>query len=129
LADDLTFRSIAISDGTTDNRVMLRYRTNSNQINLFIKANGDTIVNSTKALTDITNYSKIAIKYKSGDIALWVDGQEAKTHTNTFTLIGLNRLNFDAGNLNGSDKFFGKVKSVAVFKEALTDEELTALTT
>jgi len=126
LADDLTFRGIALSDGTTDNRVMLRYRTTTNQINLFIKADGVLIVNSTKALTDITNYSKIAIKYKSGDIALWVDGQEAKTHTNTFTLIGLDRLNFDAG--NGSDDFYGKVKSVAVFKEALTDAELQCLT-
>jgi hypothetical protein len=127
LADNLTFRGIALSDGTTENRVMLRYRTTTNQINLFIRADSTTIVNSTKALTDITNYSKIAIKYKSGDIALWVDGVEAKTHTNTFTLIGLDRLNFDAG--NGSDDFYGKVKSVAVFKEALTDEELTALTT
>ena len=126
LADDLTFRGIALSDGTTDNRVMLRYRTNSNQINLFIKANGTNIVNSTKALTDITNYSKFAIKYKSGDIALWIDGVEAKTNTNTFTLIGLNRLNFDAG--NGSDDFYGKVKCVAVFKEALTDSELQCLT-
>ena len=126
LADDLTFRSIAISDGTADNRVLLRYRTNSNQINLFIKANGVLVVNSTKALTDITNYSKFALKYKSGDIALWIDGVEAKTNANTFTLIGLDRLNFDAG--NGSDDFYGKVKSVAVFKEALTDSELTCLT-
>ncbi len=126
LDDDLTFRGIALSDGTNDNRVLLRYRTNSNQINLFIKANGANIVNSTKALTDITNFSKFALKYKSGDIALWIDGVEAKTNTNTFTLIGLNRLSFDAG--NGSDNFYGKVKSVAVFKEALTDEQLTCLT-
>jgi hypothetical protein len=126
LADDLTFRSIAISDGTLDNRVLIRYRTNSNQINLFIKANSTNIVNSTKTLTDITNFSKFALKYKSGDIALWIDGVEAKTDTNTFTLIGLDRLNFDAG--NGSDDFYGKVKSVAVFKEALTDAQLAALT-
>jgi len=127
LADDLTFRSIAISDGTLDNRVLIRYRTTTNQINLFIKADGVLIVNSTKALTDITNYSKIAIKYKSGDIALWVDGQEAKTHTNTFTLIGLDRLNFDAG--NGSDDFYGKTKNLKVFKRAMSDEELQQLTT
>jgi hypothetical protein len=127
LADDLTFRGLSISDGTDGNRVLLRYRTTSNQINLFIKADGVLIVNSTKALTDITNYSKIAIKYKSGDIALWVDGQEAKTHTNTFTLIGLDRLNFDAG--NGSDDFYGKVRNVQVFTEALTDEQLQKLTT
>ena len=127
LADDLTFRSIALSDGTNNNRVLLRYRTNSNQINLFIKANGTTIVNSTKELTDITNFSKFAIKYKSGDIALWIDGVEAKTNTNTFTLIGLDRLNFDAA--NGSDDFYGKTKGIYVFNEALTDDELQQLTT
>jgi hypothetical protein len=127
LADDLTFRGIAISDGTSDNRVMLRYRTTSNQINLFINANGTNIVNSTKTLTDITNYSKFALKYKSGDIALWIDGQEAKTHTQTFTLIGLNTLSFNAG--QGSDAFYGKTKGVYVFNEALTDDELQQLTT
>jgi hypothetical protein len=126
LADDLTFRGIAISDGTSDNRVMLRYRTTSNQINLFINANGTNIVNSTKTLTDITNYSKFALKYKSGDIALWIDGQEAKTHTQTFTLIGLNTLSFNAG--QGSDAFYGKTKGVYVFNEALTDDELQQLT-
>jgi len=127
LADDLTFRGIAISDGTSNNRVMLRYRTNSNQINLFIRANGINIVNSTKALTDITNYSKFALKYKSGDIALWIDGVEAKTNTNAFTLIGLNTLSFNAG--QGSDAFYGKTKGIYVFNEALTDDELQQLTT
>ena len=127
LSDDLTFRSIALSDGTTNNRVMLRYRTTSNQINLFIRANSTTIVNSTKTLTDITNFSKFALKYKSGDIALWIDGVEAKTHTDTFTLIGLDRLSFDAG--NGSDDFYGKCKDLRYYDTALTDAELKKLTT
>jgi len=39
----------------------------------------------------------------------------------------LSELAFDRG--DGSDEFEGKVKCVAVFKEALTDAELTCLTT
>jgi hypothetical protein len=126
LADDLTFRSIAISDGTLDNRVLIRYRTTSNKINIFIEGSNVVAVNSIRGLTDITNYSKFALKYKSGDIALWVDGVEIFTDTATFTISGLDRLSFDGG--NGSDDFYGNVRSVAVFKEALTDEELAKIT-
>jgi hypothetical protein len=39
---------------------------------------------------------------------------------------GLNQLAFVQG--AASQNFFGKVKCVAVFKEALTDEELQCLT-
>jgi len=127
LADNLTFRSIALSDGTLDNRVIIRYRTTSNRINIIVEGSNVVAVNSTQVLTDITNYSKFALKYKSGDIALWVDGVEVFTDLTTFTITGLDRLTFDGG--GGADDFYGKVKSVAVYKEALTDAQLTALTT
>jgi hypothetical protein len=39
---------------------------------------------------------------------------------------GLNTLNFDRG--DGGQDYIGKVKCIAVFKEALTDAELTQLT-
>ncbi len=127
LADDLTFRSIAISDGTLDNRVLIRYRTTSNKINIFIEGSNVVAVNSIRGLTDITNYSKFALKYKSGDTALWVDGVEIFTDTATFTISGLDILSFDGG--NGSDDFYGKTKNLKVFKRAMSDEELQQLTT
>jgi hypothetical protein len=127
LSDDLTFRSIAISDGTLDNRVLIRYRTTSNKINIFIEGSNVVAVNSIRGLTDITNYSKFALKYKSGDIALWVDGVEIFTDTATFTISGLDRLSFDGG--NGSDDFYGKCKDLRYYDTALTDAELTKLTT
>jgi tellurite resistance-related uncharacterized protein len=127
LSDDLTFRSIAISDGTSDNRVLIRYRTTSNKINILIEGSNVVAVNSIRGLTDITNYSKFALKYKSGDIALWVDGVEIFTDTATFTISGLDRLSFDGG--IGLDDFYGKCKDLRYYDTALTDAELTKLTT
>ena len=59
---------------------------------------------------------------------MWLNGVKVDTDTSTFSFTTtLSELNFSQA--NGSQKFFGKVKSVVVFKEALTDAELTCLTT
>jgi hypothetical protein len=72
--------------------------------------------------------NKIAVKYKSGDIALWINGTEVDTATNSLSFTApLTELAFDQG--NGSVHMDGFIKSVVVFKEALSDAELTALTT
>ena len=74
---------------------------------------------------NITNVTKIAVKYKSGDTSVFIDGFEAALKTDTYTLTGLNELAFDSG--TGSP-FYGRTKELAVFKEALTDAELESLT-
>ena len=121
LANDLTFRFISISDGTTANRVFIGYQNTSN--NFYVLA-GTAFAFISHTITDIT---KIAIKYKSGDTSIFINGIKAAVKTDTYTLNGLNSLQFDSG--GGGSKFYGNVKCVAVFKEALTDEELTCLTT
>ena len=69
---------------------------------------------------------KIAYKYKTNDFAMWVNGVEiGGSLVNTLTLTGLNDLSFTNG--FGTSNFYGKTKELAVFKEALTDEELEAL--
>ena len=125
LADSLTRRVISISDGSTNEKAQIAYLNVSNQIKAFI-ISGGTSTTLIANLTDITDFVKVALKYKSGDYALWVDGIEVQTETNAFTPSGLNSLQFDNG--SGGDDFYGKVKSVAVFKEALTDEQLEQLT-
>jgi len=77
----------------------------------------------------VTDNLKIAFKYKQDDFALWINGVEAATDTSgeTFAADKLNLLNFRFGNQTSAN-FNGKVKCVAVFEEALTDSELTCLT-
>ena len=60
--------------------------------------------------------------------ALWINGVEQDTSTTTFTFAQtLDNLSFDY-NGNGILPFYGNVKCVAVFKEALSDEELAKIT-
>jgi hypothetical protein len=126
LADDLTFRTVSISDGTTDNRVDIRYRTTSNAINGLISGNGSIAFNNNHVTQDIKEFSKVALKYKSGNIALWVDGVEVLSSTASFNITGLNTISFNRG--TSIDLLYGKVKSLAYFPEALEDHELERLT-
>lgn len=121
LADDGVNKYIAISDGSISNRVNIFYDT-SNNLRAFITGLSGTISYG----ADTSENSKIALKYKSGDIALWYNGFEVKTSTSSISASGLDTFNFDNG--GGGSDMYCKTKEVAVFKEALTDSELEALT-
>ena len=128
LADDLTRRNISISDGTTSNRILILYNSNSNELRFFLAGSGGSItVNYT--LTEVTEFIKVALKYKAQDFGFYVNGVEVDTNTSNITFSGLDDLSFNNPFGGGTSNFYGNVKSVAVFKEALTDAELQALTT
>jgi hypothetical protein len=127
LSNDGTFRQISLSDGSTDNRILLDYTTVSNQVRMFCASGGTSFVNSNFNITNSLSFNKIAFKYKINDFALWVNGVEVATDLSGSVPIGLNRLTFDNG--EGNFPFFGKVKQLQVYKTALTDTQLAALTT
>ena len=127
LADDATNRCIALSDGTSDDRVTMLFGTSSNRIRAIVKSNGSTSFDKEYTVTSTLDYHKVAIKYKANDFALWIDGVERFTDTSGSAPIGLNQLKFDVG--SGALLFYGKCKALAVFNEALSDSELTQLTT
>ena len=122
-------RCITLSDGTGNlNTVEIFYQENANTIKYRIKDGSGVNINNTETVADRTQFNKIALKYKSGDNSMWLNGVKVDTNTSTFSFTTtLSELNF--AQANNSQKFFGKVKSVVVFKEALTDAELTCLTT
>ena len=79
-------------------------------------------------LANKNQFYKVALKYKSGDIAVWIDGVEVATSTNSFSFaVTLDNLSFDY-NGNSVLPFYGKCKALAVFNEALSDAELNNLT-
>ena len=128
LANDGVPRKISLSDGDGNPQIALGYDAVSNQIRAIVFDGTfpvDVVLSTTNY--DVLEYHKVAIKYKSGDSSLWVDGTEVQTSTNAFTITSaLNNLNFDDG--SGSSDFFGKNKALAVYKEALTDANLRCLT-
>ena len=125
LANDGTYRNIALSDGSLTNRILIQYTPNANQINIvIIFSGGQYSLNHT--VSNVTEFNKIAIKYKAGDNALWINGFEVDTDTNTLLPSALNTLSFD--NTIG-DAFYSKTKALVLYKEALTDTQLATLTT
>ena len=128
----------AFADDTINNRITLSYDyqnyvriavTNS-QIAFSVFNNGAYQANGNYVVSDITDFNKVAFKYKENDFALWINGVEVRTDTSGLTSFSspLDHLNFS--NANGNNQIFkGKNKCLAVYKEALTDAELQCLTT
>ena len=127
LADDLTFRVLSLSDGTNNNTVKFGFRSDSNKIYAEVRSGAASQAFLSYDVSDITDFNKVALKYKVNDFSLFINGIERQTDVGGNVPIGLNTLNFNRGDIN--NKFYGNVKSVAVYKEALTDAELTCLTT
>jgi len=74
--------------------------------------------------TDLTAYSKMALKYKENDFSCWLNG--VKVYED---LSGNAPSNLSVLDLSSFRIFDGKIKEVKVFNKALTDTELQQLTT
>ena len=127
LANSVEIQRLALSDGTNINRIYLQNSTTNNQIFVSVVSGGASSVNVSTTAYDITQFNKIAIKYKENDFALWINGTEVSTDTSVVTPIGLSEMAFDDG--NGGLPFYGKVKDLRTYNTALTDLELIELTT
>jgi len=120
-------RGISISDGSNTNQIVLRFAVTANQITSYIADGGVITAQLTHTLTNALSYNKLALKYKVNDVALWVNGTEVATDTNATMPSGFDELKFSRG--DGINDFYGKCKQLIVFNEALSDSELTTLTT
>jgi hypothetical protein len=129
LSDSLNYRFISISDGTNNNRIYLNYSNASNQIQVSILVGGVQSYGATHNLSSSIAYNKIAVKWKLNDFSLYVNGVEVSTSNSniTFSANTLNKINFSNETATIFD-FEGKVKALAVYKEALTNDELEGLT-
>ena len=127
LSNDLTYRILSLSDGTDNERIYIQYTDTTNQVSVVVKVGGSTQANIQHTLTDETVFSKMAFKWKANDFAFWIDGVEVGADTSGSVPSGLNRLALDR-QLN-TNTFYGKVKQLQVYPTALSDSELTILTT
>jgi hypothetical protein len=129
LGDGTTARKISLSDGSTD-FVSIEFTTVAGVIAFSAGSTNNTFFSSV-AVSGQTpkNRNKIAIKYKSGNTDCFINGTKVLTRTEAFTLSGLDRVNFENRATSGSQNMFAKIHQLMVFNEALTDAELTTLTT
>ena len=125
LADDLTFRQVTLNDGSS-NTILIGYRANSNRIYAQLVSNNVSQAFISYDVTDITEFHKIALKYSTNSVHLWIDGVKRASDTSATMPLALN--NLDLQGTTGSAQFFAKTKQVIVFNEALSDSELQTLT-
>ena len=130
LTNTVTSNYISLSDGTYNNRISILFSTGTNIIRAFLRVGGVSQADSSTSSYDITNFNKIAFKYKENDFALWINGVEIFTDTSGSTIGSgvLNEFAFsEIGTSGGALK--AKVRQAKVYKRALTDIQLTELTT
>ena len=120
---DAPNKMISITDGSLTNKISIFV--SSNRINVESAGSGTNFAIYSKALQ--SGFNKIAVKYKVNDCAMWVNGTEyTDTSFAAFSSNTFNTLLFDRG--DGLQDFYGKVKQLQLYKTALTDTQLAALT-
>jgi hypothetical protein len=123
--DDGISQQIGVYGNSTTKQLRLEIANSVIRAQLF---NGAYQANMSSTQT-VTNFNKIAFKWKVNDFALWINGTEVATDSSgsTFPANDLDRLNLSGQN-GSSNLAQAKIKSVVVFNTALTDAELTELT-
>ena len=124
LSDIGSESAIAIGNGGYDERVIIY--TFNNYIYAFVFAGGVNVFSFGTTEYNVKEANKIALKYKSGDYSIYINGIEKHSSTSTSTPSGIDRLNFN-DSVSGL-KFYGRTKQLMTFNKALTDQELIALT-
>jgi len=115
-------RLAILNSDASDDQVVLGF---SGTVFCRIRENGANVVTQfVSSANQLNTYYKIAVKYKSGSSAIWVDGNETVV-AGTFTLNDLSKILF----ISEGSRTYGKVKQLQIFKTALSDSELATLTT
>jgi len=128
LADDGTWRLLGISDGTGANRVVINYNTTSNRIQAEVRVANAIQAALNYTSSDVTQFHKVAVRWKVNDFSLWVDGVEIATDTSGLSYAAdvLTTMAFMRG--DAAEYFYGKCREVDVY-EYLTDAQMVLLTT
>ena len=80
-------------------------------------------------VADTTLYSKIAVTWKLNEFKFFINGNKISEDLSGSVMPAgtLNKLEFNRA--NGSEKMNGKINQLQVYPSALSDSELTTLTT
>lgn len=130
LSNSGNYRLICLSDGTTSNRVFIGFRLDTGYIYYFVIVGGSTVASHITSTTSL-NFSKVAVKWKANDFALWINGSEISTDTSgsSFSANTLSTINLNEGDGAGFD-FYGKIRDIRVYNtKEMTDSEVDILLT
>ena len=127
LSNDLSYRTLLISDGTSANKIGFYFNTTSNSITFQYKMTLDVFF-LLHTFSDVTSTNKIAFAWSNANFRVYVNGTKVLEQLNGATSSSaLNQLDFsDPTNV---EHMYANTKDLRVYNTALTDAELIALTT
>lgn len=117
---------LGLSDGSAANRVVVGIPSNSTDLEFIVDSSGGSLSGSFDLGVGRLDYHKIAVRYKSNEVALWVDGLNVSTVAGAVSLVGLNSIVTDIG--NGAADFYGNIREISYYNTALADADLDELT-
>ena len=119
---------LSLSDGTFNNNVFIRYNSALNTIQVAVRIASNYIYSKSTNSYTITDFNKIAIKWKANDFSFYFNGTQINSQLSgsSFSNSILSNVSFDDG--GGIADFYGKTKDLRVYTTALSNAELQALT-
>ena len=122
------WQGIALTNNNSaDNRIFIGTAPNTKTLEIYLKSGGNLLWQPDFELSEINQFQKIALKYKSNDLALFVNGFEVATNNSATTMpIGLSLLGFFG--YGTSEPQYGCTKELGYYNTVLTDAELETLT-
>jgi len=121
--------SLSPADTSTTHRIFWGFNNDADEMRGFHTNNSGNDINLTYSTAlDITNFNKMAFKYKATEFALWINGVERSVDSRDEALTAGTMTELNANSGGTGSPFYGKIKSLRVYKEALSDAELELIT-
>ena len=127
LADDGNIKHISLSDGSTNNRIIIAID-EYNDVRFYYQGTGGSVLVSFSNQSLL--FSKIAIRYKSGNFCYYINGAKVGVNTSAISFSGLNDLSFNNPYQGGTSPLYGKIRDIRVYNtKEMTDSEVDILLT
>ena len=126
--DNITTRFITLSDGSFDNYLRFSFAAALNFATCSLISSGTTQATFDFSLIQ-TNNNKIAIKYKTNLFEIYVNGVLIRQDLTVNTFIGTTLSSLLLSTPTSAERWNGYLKSLQLYKTALTDQECINLTT
>ena len=115
--DGVTDRIVSLSDGTADNRLFIRYDSQSNRVEFFYRKDGINAAIINTINVQVLEVNSFTLVYNSTKIYAYLNDvliNDVNITGNSYPQDTLNKLSFDSG--TGSFPLYGKTKELRVYK-------------
>jgi hypothetical protein len=120
-------RILSVTDGTTNNRVLI-FTGTSETFRFIVTSAGSSIINYISSTSVLGGRHKVAFAYKASEYAAYVDGVQVPTDTSSLVPTTLNSV-FVGCNETTLAPIEGTISQALLFKTRLTNAQLAELTT